>query len=266
MALIETHIFSEALGMDMTVTVIYPQEKQPYSGDGKLKVVWLLHGGSGDHTAWQRMSSIEKYALDYGVAVVIPGGLNSCFTDMEHGGAFFTYVSDELPAVLQGLFPRLSDRREDNYISGFSNGGFGCLRVGLARPERYAAIGAFSAGCKSDVAFVNDGSRRALDRIILFGDGDMKGTDNDVKHLGRLALESRAALPKVYHACGSLDPWLDLNELVRDFFVSQKGNPFHYEFHLAEGYGHTWPFWDMEIVRFFEYLGLPKDETRYIGI
>lgn len=266
MALIETNFFSEVLGMDMAVNVIVPQEKRPYGGEGKLKVLWLLHGGSGDNTAWLRMSSIERYALEYGIAVVVPGVLHSCYTDMVHGGKFFTYMADELPKILRHLFPRLSSAREDNYISGLSNGGYGCLRVGLARPEQYAAIGAFSAGDKSDIAFVNDHSQRAQDRILLFGDGSIKNTDNDLKHLGRQALVKSATLPRVYHACGSLDPWLDLNELVRDFFTSLEGNPYDYQYHEAEGFGHTWEFWDMEIVRFLEYIGLNKEPSRYIGI
>jgi S-formylglutathione hydrolase FrmB len=212
------------------------------------------------------MSSIERYALEYGIAVVIPGGLNSCFTDMEHGGRFLTYLTEELPKVLQNLFPRLSALREDNYISGFSNGGYGCLRAGLAMPDLYSAIGAFSAGDKSDVAFINDDSQRARDRIILFGVESLKNTDNDLKHLGYGALIKRVPLPKVYHACGSLDPWLDLNKIMRDFFTGLEGNPYCYQYHEAEGHAHTWEFWDMEILRFFDYLGLKKEETRYLGL
>jgi putative tributyrin esterase len=266
MAWLETHLYSEVLEMEMTVNVILPQERQPYAGDGKLKVLWLLHGGSGDHTGWLRMSSAERYALDYGLAVVIPGVHNSCFTDMAHGGKYFTYMTEELPGALRRLLPRLSEAREDNYISGFSNGGYGCLRIGLARPELYAAIGAFSAGDKSDITFVNNGSQKAIDRIILFGENSLRNTDNDLKHLGREALRRGMPLPAVYHACGSLDPWLDLNELMRDFFCSLEGNPYRYQYKEAEGYGHTWDFWDMELLRFFDYLGLPKVPDAYIGL
>jgi putative tributyrin esterase len=264
MALMETHIFSETLGMEMQVNVILPQEKQPYEGEGKLKTLWLLHGGSGDHTAWQRMSGIERYATQYGVAVVLPGVFQSCYTDMAHGGRFFTYVSEELPGIIRHLFPRLSAAREDNYISGLSNGGYGCLRIGLARPDLYAAIGAFSAGNKADIPFVNDGSERARDRIALFGEGEIKGTENDLEFLGARAAAQGHLLPRVYHACGSLDPWLDLNERLRDFFAGLEGNPYDYRYREAEGHAHTWEFWDEEIVRFLEWIGLEKGTT-YIG-
>ncbi|AEI44660.1 alpha/beta hydrolase [Paenibacillus mucilaginosus] len=262
---IETNIHSEILALDTTVSVILPQEKQPYSGDGKLKVLWLLHGGSGDHTAWLRMSAAERYANEYGIALVTPGGLQSCFTDMEHGGRFHSYLTEELPPLLRHLFPRLSAAREDNYISGYSNGGYGCLKAGLARPDLYGAIGAFSAGDKSDVPFVNDGSLRSRDRIQLFGEGSLKGTDNDLQHLGRRALAGGFPLPRVYHACGSLDPWLDLNLIVRDFFDGLEGNPYDYRYHQPEGMAHTWDFWDLELLRFFDYLGLEKEPGRYVS-
>lgn len=265
MALIETHFFSEVLGMDMEVNVVLPQEKRPFIDSEKLKVVWLLHGGSGDATAWLRMSSVERYTLEYNIALVIPGGMSSCFTDVRHGGRFFTYLTDELPGIMRHLFPRLSDKREDNYISGFSNGGFGCLKAGLSRIGLYSAIGAFSAGDKSDVRFDNDGSQRSLERIILFGDGDMKNTENDLKYLGREALKEGMPLPRVYHACGSEDPWLDLNILMKEFFEGLEGNPYDYEYNEPQGFGHTWEFWDKEIIRFFEYLGLKKIKT-VIGI
>ncbi|CAM3733296.1 alpha/beta hydrolase [Marinicrinis lubricantis] len=264
MAWMETHIFSEVLGMEMQVNVILPQEKQPYRGYGKLKVLWLLHGGSGDHSVWLRMSRIEHYANQYGIAVILPGVFNSCYTNMAHGGRYFTYMTEELPFILRHLFPRLSEDRNDNYISGLSNGGYGCLRVGLARPDLYAAIGAFSAGDKSDIAFVNDGSPRAYDRILLFGEGEIKNTENDLKFLGRKALDEGLSLPKVYHACGSEDPWLDLNERVREFFLSIEGNPYHYHYREADGHGHTWEFWDEEVVRFLEHIGLQKTSL-YIG-
>lgn len=266
MALIETHFFSEVLGMEMSVNIVLPQERRPYSGSAKMKVLWLLHGGSGDDTAWIRMSSIERYALEYGVAVIMPGVLNSCFTNMVHGGKFFTYITDELPMLLRHMLPGLSENREHNYISGFSNGGYGTLRIGLARPDLYSAIGAFSAGDKSDIPFVKDGSRRSLERIILFGEDSLKGTENDLKYLGNQAIRKNMLLPRVYHACGSLDPWLDLNRIMRDYFMALNGNPYDYVYHEAENYSHSWDYWDMEILRFFEYLGLEKEGTKYLGL
>ncbi|KAB8125933.1 transcriptional antiterminator [Gracilibacillus oryzae] len=264
MALIELHLHSKVLGMELPVNLIIPQEKQPFNKDKKSKVLWLLHGGSGDESAWIRMSSMERYAIEYGITVITPGGLNSCFTDMEHGGKFCTYMTEELPKTLKQIIPLLSTEREDNFIAGLSNGGYGCLRVGLSRPDLYAAIGAFSAGNKADIPFVNDGSGKAYGRIEVFGEGEIKGTEHDVEYLAREAIQSGKMLPKIYHACGSLDTWLDLNKLVYHFF--DRHHVYDYTYHQAEGYGHTWDFWEMEIVNFLNLLDLKKDNTSYIGL
>ncbi|NLC81702.1 MAG: esterase family protein, partial [Lentisphaerae bacterium] len=50
MALLHTHFHSAALGMQMAMDVILPQ--QPTVAE--LPVLWLLHGLSDDHTIWQR--------------------------------------------------------------------------------------------------------------------------------------------------------------------------------------------------------------------
>lgn len=273
MAWIEAHLFSEVLGMATQAAVIMPQEKRPYAGDGKLKTLWLLHGGSGDHTVWSRMSGIERYANEYGIAVVMPHGHRSCFTDMERGGRFFTHITEELTPAMRHLFPRLSAERGDNYIAGLSNGGYGCLRIGLGRPDLYAAIGAFSAGNKADIPYVDDGSRGAVDRRFLFGEADIRGTPHDLEHLARQAAAAAAdgpprSLPTIYHACGSEDPWLDLNERVRDFFRGPEGAAFDYTYREAAGLGHTWEFWDGEIARFLDHLGLAPEPrgSRYVGM
>jgi len=266
LARIEAHIYSEVLAMDTTVHVILPQERQPYIEDRPLKVLWLLHGGSGDETAWFRMSAAERYAVDYGISMIAPNGMNSCFTDMAHGERFFTYLTEELPSVLSRLFPRLSTERSDNFIAGYSNGGYGCLKAGLGCPERYAAIGAFSAGNKADVPFANDGSPKAHLRMLAFGDGDLKNTENDLQYLAIQALRRHAPLPAIYHACGQMDPWRDLNEILQRFFSGLEGNPFRYTYRQADGFGHTWEFWEKELLSFLDWLGLTKTPGKYLAL
>ena len=209
------------------------------------------------------MTSIERYAIEYGIAVVMPNAMHSCFTNMAHGGRFLTYITDELPVVVRNIFPQLSGLREDNFISGVSNGGYGCFRIGLARPDLYAAIGAFGAGDKSDVEY---GPERAREKELLFGEGDIKETANDLKFLGREALKKGLLLPKVYHACGNVDPWVHLNHLMRDFFNGLQGNPYTYQYRESEGYGHTWDFFDLEVPRFLQYLGMEKCSGKFFGM
>ena len=79
MAFFQFHFFSEALGMQTEAYVIMPQRQtrgqigvnKKAEGE-KYKCLYLLHGLSDDHTAWMRQTSIERYADQYGICVVIP--------------------------------------------------------------------------------------------------------------------------------------------------------------------------------------------------
>ena len=133
MVLIHAGYFSHELGMCMQSDVLLPQSEGPH------RVLWLLHGASDDETAWQRRTSIERYVEGTGLAVVMPCGHLSSYVNMAHGGKYFSYIADELPAIMRGFFS-LSDKREDNFIAGLSMGGAGALRIGIARPENYLSL------------------------------------------------------------------------------------------------------------------------------
>ena len=66
--------------------------------------------------------------------------------DMEYGFRYFTYVTEELPAICKDIF-RISAEREDTAIIGGSMGGYGALRCALSRPGQYGMCAAFSSGC-----------------------------------------------------------------------------------------------------------------------
>ena len=218
MALMHVNFFSNALGMCVACDVILPQKAAPEHG---FKTLWLLHGMSDNHTIWGRRTSVERYVDKYDLAVVMPNGHLSSYANMAHGGKYFTYIADELPKIMRGFFP-LSARREDNFISGLSMGGAGCLKIGLARPENYAAIGSYSAE--------EDAFGSAL-RIV----------------------ETGGSCPRIYHACGDKDFLLERAHETRDFFQSFPGNPFGYVYDEDPG-AHTWEFWDEHLKRFLGFL------------
>ena len=67
----------------------------------------------------QRRTSIERYAAEKGIAVVMPGVHLSWYTDMKLGFRYWTYVSEELPRLCRMMFPRMSKRRRTPLWRGF---------------------------------------------------------------------------------------------------------------------------------------------------
>ena len=139
MAFLRCEIASEALRMATAVDVILPDQGEL----SRIKTLYLLHGLTDDCTGWTRYTAVERYARERGIAVVLPEVQRSFYTDMVYGLSYFTYVSEELPAVCRRMFG-LGAAREQNYIFGLSMGGYGAMKCALTYPERYAGAASFS--------------------------------------------------------------------------------------------------------------------------
>ena len=145
MALLRCDFFSEVLEVGTSMTVLLPQPSESQigvsvGGHGGPSVPGALPAArlSDDATAWQRYTSIERYAAELGLAVVMPQVQRSFYADEAHGGAFWTFLSQELPSVVNDFF-RVSDRREHTFVAGLSMGGYGAFKCALHHPDRYAA-------------------------------------------------------------------------------------------------------------------------------
>jgi len=137
--------------MDTKIGVIMPQKMQGIGLAGSeqadsFPVLWLLHGRSDDYTIWMRRTSIERYAAPLGLMVIMPEVSYSRYINMKHGPRYYDYISKELPEFCAKLFPKMSRKREDNYIAGLSMGGGGAMWVGLNNPDKYGRICMLSTG------------------------------------------------------------------------------------------------------------------------
>ena len=107
MALIRCDFFSEALSLSTSMTVLLPQRTTGQvglagvSGDEPPPVLYLLHGMSDDATTWVRRTSVERYVAPLGLAVVMPQVHRSYYTDEVYGGRYWTFLSEELPALVR---------------------------------------------------------------------------------------------------------------------------------------------------------------------
>lgn len=193
MSLFRGTVRSQLLKQETDLTVILPYDYPTAKQQEPCKVLYLLHGLGGSQECWTRYTNLERYARRYGVAVVMPNGYRSFYSNMLYGRPVLDYVTEELPELVESLF-RVSHRREDRYIAGQSMGGYGCLKCALTYPERYAAAGSISGVTDFRRRFpVNpDDHTRAEDMCQIFGAEPVMRPEDDLF----LLAEQVAALPE----------------------------------------------------------------------
>lgn len=249
MILNEVNFLSEVLTIRSTMYVLLPQRtraemkgKRP----PKYRTLYLLHGHSDDYTAWMRWSSIEKYVEGLDLAVVMPAVNLSFYTDMAHGGKYWHFISEEVPAVVREMFS-LSSRRENNFVAGLSMGGYGAFKLALTCPDRYAAAASLSGAV--DIREVVKAHGHPEDEAWLedmrnvFGDlGKVPGSKHDLFALAKKVARAPVK-PRLYQCCGTEDFLYADNIRFRDA-VRKLPLDLTYE----EGPGeHVWPYWDRMI-------------------
>ena len=256
--------FSNVLGYDVNVDYLLPDTRRRARQwtdwkDKKIPVIWVLHGNGDSNNAWIRKSTIELYARQHDVAVIMPSCLRECYADSLRGFNFFTFVSDELMTVMRNYFP-LSHKREDNFIIGNSMGGYGALKCALTYPDKYAAAASFSGAMDfrdalkgNDFIFKDNASK-------IFGSlQDYEGSDNDLLALlDKLHEKDHGDNLKVYQCCGTEDFLYNINSTYHEVLSKKLRN---YEYHEGPG-GHDWFFWNPEIARVFSFFGF-KEENRW---
>jgi S-formylglutathione hydrolase FrmB len=252
MALIRCEFFSDVLGLSTEATVLLPQATSRQvgmggvAGGGRHPVLYLLHGRSDDHSIWTRRTALERYVADLDLAVVMPTGHRGFYTDQVTGYDYWTFLTEELPAVMRSFFP-LSDRREETFAAGLSMGGYGALKWALRRPGDLAAAASLSG--KVDVL----DAEPTTEWRVTFGDPERAIAAGD-ELFALAAAADPAECPALYHWCGTEDRLIDENRRFREH-ARTLGLPITAE----EGPGdHDWDAWDRMIRRVLDWLPLPR--------
>ncbi len=251
MALIRCNFHSEVLDLAVAMDLVLPQAA--CLKHRRVPVLYLLHGLSDDHSIWQRRTSIERYAEDRGLAVVMPAVNRSFYTDMASGPRYWTFISTELPKVAAAFFP-LSDRRRDTFVAGLSMGGFGAFKLALTYPDRFAAAASLSGALDLVDLATNWDSEGHAEFAGIFGDlKRLPGSGNDLVHLAAQVAKS-GKQPRLYQCCGTED-FLHANNLRFRRRAARAGLKITYEQGPGE---HEWGYWDRQIQRVLAWLPLPR--------
>ena len=247
MAHLVVDYYADALGVQTRMHVLLPQRLAA----GKAKTLYLLHGMSDDEGTWMRRTSIERYAEEKGLAVVMPDGGLGWYTDMYRGLAWFKFISGELPALCRRFFPILSDKREDTYIGGNSMGGYGALKCALRAPRTFSRVISLSGALDAVDTAINNtvpATRRYWEDV--FGPAeDVSGSENDL-FAAATALTDPALRPQIYMWCGTEDFLYAQNTRMRDHLRA-----LGYDLMYEESPGdHQWRHWDKKIADALDWL------------
>ena len=253
MAQLSCTFFSEVLGTETNLCIVLPDPKNfPGVSSPKFQTLTLLHGFSDNQSDWLRKSSAERYACDRCLALVLPFADKSFYTDMAYGDRWWTYISEELPAVARAYFP-LSARREDNFVAGNSMGGYGAFKAAMTYPQRYAAFGSFSGALDIEaVAAAAKGQGLERQAQDVFGGKPIAGSENDLFALTGRAMASGNKLPRAYLSCGDADEACYSMNLKMRSFLLERSYPLTWC--KVPGGRHDWDVWEAQIQRFLDWL------------
>ena len=257
MVLFRGDIKSKSLQRRTSISVILPADNIHFLDDSEeivpkpYRTLYLLHGLYGSDEIFLANTSIQKFAEDMGVAIVIPCGDNSFYIDDEDSHALYgQYVGEELLDITRNIFP-LSDKREDTFIAGFSMGGYGAIINGLKYSQNFSKIGMISAALiTDDIPNFSDNHNVLYSRKFyesIFGNLDeISGSDADPKYL----IDNCSDIPELYMACGIDDPLFEKNA---QFYKFLKSKNIDATFIGDEG-EHNWEFCDKytkELIKHF---------------
>ncbi|MGL6261090.1 S-formylglutathione hydrolase [Vibrio sp. WXL103] len=152
---------SNVVNCEMRFAIFLPPQASKAT---PVPVVYWLSGLTCTDENFMHKAGAFRRAAELGLAIVapdtsprgddVPDDPNGEY-DFGHGAGFYlnatqapwsahyqmySYIVDELPALIEAHFPVTTDRA----ISGHSMGGHGALTIGLRNPDKFCSISAFS--------------------------------------------------------------------------------------------------------------------------
>jgi enterochelin esterase-like enzyme len=217
-------IQSEAIGL-RTFSVLLPAAYE--ESERRYPVLYLLHGGGQDHTAFMARRDFARRARTVEMIVVMPaadrGGMPAAAVSR-----YEDFIARELVPYVDANFRTLGSA-EGRAVAGLSMGGMLAAGTGLRFPHLFATVGAFSPAA----------SRAA----------GQPPPSSDAK-------------PYFYVSCGTLDSLLPASrQLVQ--VLEERALP--HEYHEVPGFAHEWRFWDPQIDTFFQFLSTKRGWLRRPG-
>ncbi len=244
MAVFQCIARSKVIGGGVQFMVILPEQCEK-----DVPVVYFLHGANATFYDTFKSTSIERYSTSRSLAIVLPTGANSYYSNMAIGPSYYKYISEELIPYTRRVFG-LSDKREKTFIAGFSMGGYGATKFALTEPEKFGAVASMSG--VMDIYERNHGRDSYIPKAAwgLDFEDHLKDSDQDLFELVRRLEASGKEKPWIYQCCGTEDDLLENNRIFNKFM---EGRDFHYVYEESAG-AHQWDYWDENIPKVLDFF------------
>lgn len=251
MAFFQVNFFSSSLCFNTDINVFIPtpnsdellnnKDVSYFKKGPKYPVLYLFHGAYGDYSDWIRLTSIEKYAQERKLAIVMPSASNSFYQNMYRRSDYLTYLTSELPCFIEENFP-ISNSRSDNFTAGLSMGGYGAFNIALKVPQKFKM--AFSISGTLDILKLKKKQVPHMEKIPKNYFKAVFGTDiNNDNHIDLFQYlenngNSQTIMPKLYMCCGEEDFMFPLNN---KFYTFAKNLDLDIEYEVQHG-THDWDY------------------------
>jgi S-formylglutathione hydrolase FrmB len=235
-----------SLGREQVATILLPASYS--TSRQRYPVMYLLHGGGQDHTAFATRSWFRALA-SRDMIVVTPSVGDSWYVNSaaDASAKYEDFVVKDLIEYVDKEY-RTIPSRDGRAIAGVSMGAWGAMLLGLKHHHLFVAIGAMSAPFGISRQDPNmDMKSRTQQRF---------GAPATPERLERdpAALASTIpveSFPLLYLACGNQDIFAADNRRFVERLTARK---IPYEYRELSPFGHSWDVWDGQLVSFVDVI------------
>lgn len=257
---------SQILKKEMKFSLYLPSGYE--TSNRRYPVLYLLHGGGGDHSDWIQLGNVQAIAdtsVRAGKAepmiIVMPDAGTTFYLNHIRGEYQYEdyFIKELIPHIDKSYRSRPEKRLRA--IAGLSMGGFGSLLYSLHHPELFQSCYAMSAAVRTDEQInqmsLPEFQRRYKTALGESKEGDRRITDfwnqNSILFLMKNLPEKQKKAVRFFLDCGDDDTSLYtgnslLHNLMRDLNIP-------HEYRVRDG-GHTWEYWRTALPEALHFVSL----------
>jgi S-formylglutathione hydrolase FrmB len=256
MPLASIHFPGKSIGLSTAMNVILPGEQH---GPGPFPVFYLLHGLSDDETIWTRRTSIERYADNLPLVIVMPTTARGWYTNSasDPKRAYEDHIIKDVIPFIDRTFRTINNRKA-RVIGGLSMGGYGAMKLALKYPDLFCSATSHS-GAVAPFRLLDKDLKNFADIApefrAIFGDNP-RNSNNDPLTLAEKCPKNLR--PALRIDCGKADGLLEQNRDLHKRLNALKYPHQYLELPATPSYqdsgplspwtgGHDWNYWDLAV-------------------